>query len=93
MEGDSRDCKLQTLNDTELQRVNDTDSRKNGKQNRDKSLQEAKTALRKFLETTTIRGVGKVSSIFISILKNSILTHQGSLFMDLPPISQNPIFS
>ncbi len=35
MEGDSRDCKLQTLNDTELQLVNDTDSRKNGKQNRD----------------------------------------------------------
>ena len=63
------DCELQELNDTrinESHQIKETRKGKNEERSREnlmrkESLKEAKTALRKFLETSTIRGVGKVS--------------------------------
>ncbi len=66
MEADyGQDCELQALNDTESHQIKETRKGKNGEESREnlkwqESLKEAKTALRKFLETSTILGVGKV---------------------------------
>ncbi len=64
-EHNREDCELQALNGTESHQIKETRIGKNEEESREnlkwqESLKEAKTALRKFLETSTILGVGKV---------------------------------